>query len=928
MKKRLIIVLILFVFVFGLEIGFSEKDFEGKIDKNILEKFNSGEEKVRVIVRLDEDVKDEDVSNFKDLSLNNLKEKIVEEIGKEKIRHQFKGMFSADLTKRDIEKLIEKKNIKQISYDYPVKSFLKESIDITNASLTWSLKVLGINLTGVTQTVCVIDTGVDFSHPDLTEKNLTCNIDCISGEGCVENCSITDDNGHGTHVAGIVGASGEIFGIARETNLIGIKVLDVNGNGYTSDVIAGIDWCINNSLINNISVISMSLGCNETIEGYPSYCDTFDISAGCGRDLFTERINNAVVNNISVVVATGNENWDSAISSPACIQNATPISSVNKDDNISDFSNRNFITKLFAPGHLINSTMPLGDVYLNGWGYSKNYSEMSGTSMATPMVAGAIAIINQYLSLSGQTKTPSEVEDVLYDTGVQFNESSNNFSRIDVYSAILSLDIDAPNVILVSPTDNHINLTVNQTFICNATDWQLANVTLKVWNSMGLYCNATNNLTGTANETSFDLDNMSEGTYLWNCLVSDVEGNLGNAANYTLTIGGVVVNLTSPENNSYTNVNETDFVCNLTSEGIHNLSNVTFYLWNSTGDLINTTTKNINGISNGTIFNWTFIEEDNYLWNCLGINNASYNSSAENNFTIIYDTTPPLINLSGVADGTSTTIEFSFDVSDSNPVSNCSVYVDGNGTLNTSAINNSGTNLISVSGLNVATHNAYVNCTDGAGNVGNSSTISFTINSPPVISSSSGGSSSIKIYSVDNSEMISGYSVKLKAKDKISFGLASGKHSLKVLKVESNSVDIIVESEPIYLTLTVGEEIKLNLSSPNYYDFYVKLNEIKYSKANISVMRIFEEIVKEVEVDESNKEENIYHTMDSGIVETEILVVKDYFWVVVILVIVLISVLAVVIRLNRKKLKTLKSKKKRGKKRKNKKHGKNKKAKT
>ena len=201
--------------------------------------------------------------------------------------------------------------------------------------------------------------------------------------------------------------------------------------------------------------------------------------------------------------------------------------------------------KLFGTGSLVNSTCLVGDT-----GYTNGYCTKSGTSMATPVVAGAIAIINQFLELEGRTMSPLEIENVLYKTGKTITELGNNYSRINVYDALLSLDKESPDIILVSPTNNTIDASPNQTFICNATDWQLANITLKVWNTSNLYYNETKNMTGISNETNFSLVDIPLGNYNWNCLVTDEAGNFGLVeSKNSLTIGVISVNLISPSNN-------------------------------------------------------------------------------------------------------------------------------------------------------------------------------------------------------------------------------------------------------------------------------------------------------------------------------------------------------------------------------------------
>ncbi len=447
-NKRVIFVttLILFFILGNFLVNSSQEKIE-KISKEVYEKLKNDDE-VRVIIKLKEPSQKKGLlkiqkSTFEiNLEKQKIKKNIIKEIGKENIKHVFGDYFSAQISKKELDKLKNHPNIESIVPTKKIIAFLQDSVPLINASEVWPIQLSGINITGVDETVCVLDTGINFSHPDLIGKNKTCTIDCITNVNCVENCSISDDNGHGTHVAGIIAASGGINGVAINVGLIGVKVLDSNGNGQSDDLELGIDWCIANADKYNISVISMSLGADcltHPEDCYDSYCD----SAGA---TLTTIINNATSHNISVIAATGNEGNTTAIPLPACIENVTSVAATDKNDNIASYSNRNNITDLVAPGSDINSTIipnPSEDI-LDYCGTGKSYCSLSGTSMAAPHVAGAFVLIRQFFRLqNGRVPTPSEIEDVLNDTGTLIDDSSGsgyNFPRIDVYSALLVME--------------------------------------------------------------------------------------------------------------------------------------------------------------------------------------------------------------------------------------------------------------------------------------------------------------------------------------------------------------------------------------------------------------------------------------------------------------------------------------------------------
>ncbi|MBT7102646.1 S8 family serine peptidase [archaeon] len=903
--NKIFVVLVFGLVLLGFVSGVS-------VDDSIYEQFDNGAEKVRVLVKVN------DAKVSKGFGVSSSKSTSVEDIIESgQINRKVGDYVSAYVSKSELEVLVKNGNIESVDVEQTYYTMLQDSVGIINASSAWNLELSGLNLTGTNHAVCIIDSGVNYSHADLGGCSSseftagTCGKVIGGWDFCADDatCSTEDDDvmdvyGHGTHVSGIVAANGDIHGIGLGTNIVMMKASNSSGVFWTTDVASAIDRCVANASVFNISVISMSLGAGQ----YTSYCDGSDA-------LIASSINDAVANNIAVVVATGNTGGAyldpvAGISSPACIENATRATASTKADAYASYAFRhsNFPDILVAPGSSINSTV-VGGVY----GLS------SGTSMATPMVAGAIAIINQYLGLSGQTKTPSEISNILNDSGVILDDSAGSgydFSRVDIYSALLSLDVDAPNVTLVSPIDNNINLSVNQSFVCNATDWQLANMTFKIWNSSELYYNETKNLTGIANETSFNVTEMAEGAYSWNCFAADVLGNVGNASNYTLTIGGVSTTLVSPVDENYTATNDTNFSCNVSSDVSHDLSNVTFYLWNSSGVLNYSETEDISGFSNTSVFNFTFVEEGNYSWNCFGVNNGSNSSWGDSNFSLIYDTTVPVISSAAESVSASgATISWTTD-----EAANSSVSVSGGSWSNSSSYVTD--HSVVVSGLAASTAYSYnISSCDRAGNCGNE-TDSFTTSATASTggSSPSGGgattSSSVvaaavvpepEVFEVSADEVSGGYTKILNRNEKINFSIFDSdgeRHLLSVNKIGNDYINLTIESDPINFKLGVGQSAKFNLSSVDYYDLMVKLNSITSEGAELTIQLINEPIEKVVE-----------KVIEGDIVETVRVVIKNYFWVVIALIVVLVAIVYVVLKKRKaKKLKGSKAKKKNGRK--------------
>ncbi|MFT4261101.1 MAG: S8 family serine peptidase [Candidatus Woesearchaeota archaeon] len=346
--------------------------------------------------------------------------------------------------------------------DIEIRRFLSESTDIIGAVDTRNIVVNSQNITGKHQTVCIIDDGIDVDHPDLSNR-------ILYTYDFVENTTtINFKERHGTHVAGIVGASGGINGTAPEVGLIGLDVF--SGSNGTNDILINraIDWCITNAQDYNISVISMSLGGNK----FNNTCDNYIPTT-------TSLINAANSNNISVVIATSNanatQNASAGIAFPACISGAIRVGASSKADAITSYSfrNVNFSDILLAPGGTGQGPCTPSGTH-NGicsTDVGGGYYSIVGTSMATPHVSGVIALLQQYNFNYGLPMlTPAEIFEVLNSTGVSLydSETDKNYTRIDAFSAIeaLSDNIELDLYLSVS------NLTIND------------NITI-IWNSSG-----------------------------------------------------------------------------------------------------------------------------------------------------------------------------------------------------------------------------------------------------------------------------------------------------------------------------------------------------------------------------------------------------------------------------------------------------------
>lgn len=220
-------------------------------------------------------------------------------------------------------------------------------------------------------TAYIIDTGVRISHSDFGGR-------AFNGYDAIDNDNVAQDgHGHGTHVAGTV--AGTSYGVAKKAKIVGVRVLNNQGSGTTEQVVAGIDWVTQNAV--KPAVANMSLG-----GGVDTALDT--------------AVRNSIASGVTYAVAAGNDNSNASNYSPARVSEAITVGSTTNTDARSSFSNYGSVLDIFAPGSNITSSWNSSDSATN---------TISGTSMATPHVAGAAAV---YLA-GNPTATPAQVSTAL-----------------------------------------------------------------------------------------------------------------------------------------------------------------------------------------------------------------------------------------------------------------------------------------------------------------------------------------------------------------------------------------------------------------------------------------------------------------------------------------------------------------------------------
>lgn len=259
--------------------------------------------------------------------------------------------------------------------------------------------------TGHSIRIGVIDTGVDFNHPDL-RPSLTRGINLLN-----RSSMPYDDNGHGTHIAGTIAAANQpkgMIGVAPRSTISPVKAFDHNGSAYVSDIILGIDWCVRNRL----HIINMSFGMKSRSKA------------------LLNAVTNAYNSGVIIVASSGNDSKRKAIDYPARYPQTISVGATNRVRRIAPFSNRGSHIDIYAPG----------DKIISAWLRGK-YHEMSGTSMATSHVSGAVALLlARYPGLG-----PHEIKSILKRSmqPLRGNKAPKVTGELDIMKMLRTADNEA-----------------------------------------------------------------------------------------------------------------------------------------------------------------------------------------------------------------------------------------------------------------------------------------------------------------------------------------------------------------------------------------------------------------------------------------------------------------------------------------------------
>lgn len=251
--------------------------------------------------------------------------------------------------------------------------------------------------TGLGVKVAVLDTGIQLNHPDLA-ANIKGGVNIVN-PGRTAN----DDNGHGTHVAGIIAAANNpigVVGVAPRVSLYAVKVLNAAGGGYDSNIISGLQWAANNRM----KVVNMSFG--------SAYDDPALHAA----------IASAYKSGVTLVAASGNGSGP-PVNYPGAYPEVIAVSATTGSNTLASYSSTGPAVDIAAPGQSIYSTYP-----------GSGYATLSGTSMAAPHVSGAAALV----IASGKASTPAGVKSRLQATAIKLGLTAykQGAGLVNAYAAV------------------------------------------------------------------------------------------------------------------------------------------------------------------------------------------------------------------------------------------------------------------------------------------------------------------------------------------------------------------------------------------------------------------------------------------------------------------------------------------------------------
>ncbi|MBW8039252.1 MAG: S8 family serine peptidase [Planctomycetes bacterium] len=413
---------------------------------------NSANGQAYVIVILKSVVPEEATSKIRPEAVRQVQNRVLEKLAPGEFTPAYKYENFAAMTGRitavGLAKLVADPEVISVGPDAMGYGHLNVSVPFINAD-----DVHTAGYTGEGITVAVLDTGIDSNHNDLSD-DLASGWYFFLSQGGYTGPGAEDDHGHGTNVSGIITSKGVVssVGVAPDANILAVKVLGVDANGWVSDWAKGVDYVVTNkNNYNNLCAINMSLGTFTLYTQCP--CDNVDA--------FTQLLQTSLqaAKNAGIVTfaSSGNRGSCTSMSSPACLSAATAVAAVydqdlgrepdvgtyqgaygtsfgncfdatTAGDKITCFSNRSGCNELAAPGRRI--TAP---------GMGGGTSTYTGTSQASPHCAGVAALMCQKADSNNISLTPDQIVQIMKNTGVSTVDdcsTSPNPIRVDALGAI------------------------------------------------------------------------------------------------------------------------------------------------------------------------------------------------------------------------------------------------------------------------------------------------------------------------------------------------------------------------------------------------------------------------------------------------------------------------------------------------------------
>jgi PGF-pre-PGF domain-containing protein len=498
-----------------------------------------------------------------------------------------------------------------------------------------------------------------------------------------DNDNPMDDEGHGTHVSGIIASTDATYkGIAPGAKIFAVKAMDETGDGNFTDVMAAYEFCIENQNRFNISVISMSVG-------FGSYSSNCDSSNGLFQ-VFSDLVDEAYSLGIMTVASSGNSGSSTGIAFPACLENVTAVSATSKLDIVdTSYANTNSLVDLLAPGTSIIS--------LNLGG---GFTSKTGTSMSAPVVSGAALLLRNFKrNENGSILLPEQIRQILINTGDNITDARNSviMPRINLTNALNYID-DIPRFNFISGNITG-NITTNQTYI-NFTTTEKIVITNLTINDISY------NFNGSVNNFYYNLTNLSDGLHTLKINITDTTNNIETYILY-FNIDHVKPNITNVTDTSIsTSSHKIEWN---TTEG----TNTTLVYGNET-NLYQNNITNANYTFNHSMTLLNLESNKTYFYYILSYDHVNlFNQSIEFNFTTaLPDSVPPIINLTYPNNNSVINQSYLIDLNfTTNENTTCNYYI--NQTINITGPLNYSTNF---SYFNNTNFNLSINCTDSFNN--------------------------------------------------------------------------------------------------------------------------------------------------------------------------------------------------------------------